>query len=621
MSARRQDQFPSLAGQGLISVDVETCDPDLKERGPGWHSGGFIAGVAVGTEAGHRGYYPIGHAAGENLDKDKVLAWLRAELSDAKVGKVFANAIYDLGFLAAAGVEVRGPLYDIQLAEPLIDETRPSYSLEALAQHHFGEGKLDDELGGWITGNLRDEAGRKFNSRNYKGAIWRAPANIVAPYAIGDIDLPLRIFAKQKAELERLDLWSLFEMEISLIPMLLAMRQRGVAVDIPYAEGLYREFGRRQDAIYGQIRDAAGVEFSPWNAKDLGRVLDALEIPYGLTSITKAPSITKEFLELHEHPMARALRELRRLDKLKATFIRGAIIEGAYNGRIYCSFNQLRSDGFGTVSGRFSSSKPNLQQIPARGEDGKKIRACFVPDDGMIWASFDWSQIEYRLAVNDAAHFGFRGADEVVDLYANDPTTDFHQVVADMTSLPRDRAKTVNFGILYGEGVVKLCRDLGLDQMAGEQLLREYHRKAPFMRPLIEYWMEVAHRKHQLRTALGRIRRFNKWELRRAGKRIPLKNKVPGARLVTFTALNARIQGSAADIMKAAMSDIWSSGVCDVLGAPHLTVHDELDFSAPESKAGREALAEVKRLMEEVVDINIKLTVDFKTGKNWGMCK
>jgi hypothetical protein len=212
MSARRQDLFPSLRGQGMVSVDCETYDPGLKERGPSWHRDGYIAGVAIGTEAGHRGYYPIAHQGGGNLDKAKVLAWLKAELSDPKVGKVFANAIYDLGFLAAAGVEVRGPLYDIQLAEPLIDETRTSYSLEALAQHYFGEGKLDDELGGWITSNLRDDAGRKFNSRNYKGAIWRAPAEIVAPYAIGDIDLPLRIFALQQKELERLDLWGLFEM-------------------------------------------------------------------------------------------------------------------------------------------------------------------------------------------------------------------------------------------------------------------------------------------------------------------------------------------------------------------------------------------------------------------------
>jgi DNA polymerase-1 len=239
----------------------------------------------------------------------------------------------------------------------------------------------------------------------------------------------------------------------------------------------------------------------------------------------------------------------------------------------------------------------------------------------MLWACFDWNQIEYRLIVNDAAHFGFRGADEIVEKFNTDPKADYHQVVADMTGLPRGQAKTINFGIAYGKGAASLSVDLGLDQAAGGRLLREYHRRAPFMRPLIEHWMGVAHRKRQLRTALGRIRRFNKFELLRAGKRIPLKHPVPGSRLITFTALNARIQGSAADIMKAAMSDIWSSGVCNVLGAPHLTIHDELDWSAPDTKAGREALAEVKRLMESVVDLAVTLTVAFKTGKNWGEAK
>lgn len=287
------NQFPSLAGQGIIALDLETCDPDLKTKGPGYHRGGFIAGVAIGTEAGFRAYYPVGHVGEGNLDREKVLAWLRAELSDPKVPKTGANLVYDLGFLAAAGVDVRGPLYDVQIAEPLIDETRRSYSLEALALAYLKEGKFDGELETYITGNLRDDAGRKLNSRNYKGAIWRAPVNIVAPYAMADVDLPLRIFALQKPKLERLRLWNLFEMEISLIPMLLAMRRRGVRVDIPYAEGLYRKFSRRQAAIYKKIRDASGLEFSPWNAKDLGAVFDALGIAYPRTGITKAPSFTK----------------------------------------------------------------------------------------------------------------------------------------------------------------------------------------------------------------------------------------------------------------------------------------------------------------------------------------
>jgi DNA polymerase I-like protein with 3'-5' exonuclease and polymerase domains len=622
MSARAQELFPSLRGQGMIAIDCETNDPDLKNSGPGYHRGGFICGVSIGTESGFRAYYPIAHQGGGNLDKTKVLSWLKAELADANVPKVGANLGYDLGFLAEAGVDVRGPLYDIQLAEPLIDETRRSYSLEALAQHYLEEGKIDAALEEWITGNLRDDAGRKLNGRNFKSAIWRAPVSVVAPYAIGDIDLPLRIFAQQRKKLERLKLWQLFEMEISLIPMLLAMRRRGVAVDIPYAERLYRSFNRRQVAMYAQIRDAAGLEFELWNAKSVGAVFDKLGIDYPRTLITRAPSFTKEWLAHHEHPMARALRELRRLDKLKETFIKGAIIEGSYRGRIHCQFNQLRSDGLGTVSGRFSSSMPNLQQIPARGDDGKAIRSAFIPDAGNVWACFDWSQIEYRLIVNDAAHFNMRGAGAVVDIYNSDPSADFHSVIAALTNLPRDAAKTVNFAIAYGEGVAKLCADLGLSEPAGRRLLREYHRKAPFMRPIMEYWMGRAEQDYELRTLLGRRRRFTKWAIRRGGKTIYLDHRVPGAKLAfTYAALNARIQGSAADIMKYAMSEVWTSGVCDVLGAPHLSVHDELDFSAPENKAGREALAEVKNIMESVVDISVKLTVDAKTGKNWGACK
>ena len=165
---------------------------------------GFIAGVAIGTAAGLRAYYPVAHAAGENLDKAKVFRWLRAELADPKVPKVGANLIYDLGFLAAAGVEVRGPLYDIQIAEPLIDEiAHERIRLRRWRSQYFQESKVDAALEKWITDNLRDEAGRRLNRRNYKGAIWRAPVDIVAPYAIGDIDLPLRIFAQQKKALEQ----------------------------------------------------------------------------------------------------------------------------------------------------------------------------------------------------------------------------------------------------------------------------------------------------------------------------------------------------------------------------------------------------------------------------------
>ena len=243
MSARRQDLFPSLASQGAIAVDCETYDPGLKDHGPSYHRDGYIVGVAVATEAGFRHYYPVRHEPGDNLDARRVFGWLNDELADPKVEKVFANAGYDLGFLSAAGVEVSGPIVDVQLAEPLINETRRSFSLESLAQSYLGEGKLDAALEEFIVGNhLRDYKGRRLNRKNYKGGIWRAPVSIVAPYAVGDVDLPLRIWAKQKPLLERLGLWRLFQMESGPY-------QDGFGDEAARRRGRYRARGEAVQAI------------------------------------------------------------------------------------------------------------------------------------------------------------------------------------------------------------------------------------------------------------------------------------------------------------------------------------------------------------------------------------
>lgn len=609
-------EFPSLRGQGAIALDCETYDPDLKEKGAGYHRDGYICGVSIATEAGFRGYYPIAHEGGDNLPKAKVLSWLKTQLM-LPVPKIGANLLYDLGYLAAADIKVAGPFYDIQNAEPLLSEDQYSYSLESIAQRHRKQGKREDKMVQWIVEKLEVRASK---AKNY---IYKVPGSIAREYAIGDVDLPLKIFARQKKELERAELWDLFEMESRLIPMLLAMRQRGVCVDLERADVLHREYTKRCEAVLHKIQKMSGIEVEIWAAKSIAQVFDKLNLPYPRTEKTDAPSFRKEFLMHHPHPVAGLLREVRHLDRLKETFIKSSIIEGNHKGRIHCNFNQLRTDSGGTVSGRFSSSQPNLQQVPVRGADATAVRSIFVPEKGQTWHKFDWSQIEYRLMVNDAAYFGFRGADKVVEKYRTDSNADFHQIVADMTGLPRDSAKTVNFGIAYGEGVKKLCRDLGLSLDNGQKLLREYHRRAPFMRPLTNHWMDRAETEpFEIRTLLGRRRTFHKWGIERGGEFVVLDHRVAGSqRAFTYTALNARIQGSAADLMKKAMVDIWDSGVVGVIGAPHLTVHDELDWSAPNSRAGKEALREVKHIMEHTVELEVPILADHKSGKNWGECK
>jgi DNA polymerase I-like protein with 3'-5' exonuclease and polymerase domains len=608
--------FPDLRGQGLISLDVETRDDDLKTLGAGYLRDGYIAGVAIGTEAGYREYYPVAHEGGGNLDKAKVFSWLRKQLA-IPVPKVGAHLIYDLGFLEAADIKVAGPFYDVQIAEPLLDETLFTYSLESLGQRHTKGGKQDETMIDWIV----EHVGCPRNKA--KNFIYKAPGNVVRKYAISDIDLPLKIFAKQRKRLEALGLWDLFIMESKLIPMLLAMRQRGVRVDLGRAEELYGGYTKRCGAVLAKIKKMSGVDADIWSAKSIAQVFDKLNLPYARTEKTNAPSFRKEFLMHHPHPVAGLIREVRHLDKLKETFILNAIINGSYNARIHCNFNQLRGDSQGTVSGRFSSSQPNLQQVPVRGDDSTAIRAIFIPEEKQTWEKFDWSQIEYRLMVNDAAYFEFRGADEVINIYRSNSNADFHAIVAEMTGLDRAAAKIVNFGIAYGEGVKKLCKDLNLEMDQGKKLLNEYHRRAPFMRPLNNHWMNRAESEpFEIRTLLNRRRQFNKWGIERNGEYILLDHRVPGAeRAFTYTALNARIQGSAADLMKKAMVDIWESGVIDILGAPHLTVHDELDFSAPKTKQAKVALKEVKHLMETAVQLEVPIVADHKSGINWGVCK
>lgn len=610
--------LPSLEGQGMIGIDVETKDPLLRTRGSGAHipTENYVVGVAVSTEAGFREYYPIAHEPGGNLPKEPVVRWLRHEMSREDQPKVGANLLYDVGFLDQDGIQLKGPLYDVQIAEPLLDENQFKYDLDRISHQWLGEGKVDEELDAHLVAQFGD-------AKNPKVNIWRAHPSKVRDYAIGDVDRPLRIFDKQRKELEKQGLWDLFVMESSLIPMLAKMRKRGVRVDLSKAERMRDECVQKRDGIIDQIRRNTGVSVAPSGmGKEILAVLEHIGITdFPLTPKTRKPSITAAFVEGLDHPVAAQIIEVRKLDKLVGTFLEGCILEQHHRGRIHCQFNQMKSDEGGTVTGRFSSSKPNLQFIPTRTELGKLIRSIFIPDDGTTWYKLDYSQIEYVLMIHDAVMLNLRGAKDIAQKYIDDVDADFHQLVADMCGIPRSPAKTINFGLAYGEGIDKLCAQLHLSREDGEALIREYHRGAPFMRPLIQGCMGNAARDGEIRTLMHRKRRFHMWEFwdRKQKKQVVLPHRIPGSRRAfTHKALNARTQGSAADIMKAAMVDIWKSGVIDVLGVPQLTVHDELDGSMPDTPEGHEALGEMKRLMEGCIQLSIPLRVDVETGTNWG---
>lgn len=627
-------EFPNLSAAKRIALDLETFDPYLKEEGPGEIRGdGFIVGIALGTDEG-RWYFPIRHEGGGNMDEQRVLEFVRDALADPRQEKVGANLSYDLSWLKTYGIDVAGRWLDVQNAEPLLDETAFSYSLDNLARKYLGETKVEDEL----TRYVQERWGAK---AKVKENIWRCPAHVVAPYAKGDVDLPLRILPQQLKQLEAEELLEVWDLECRIMPMLLAMRRRGVRIDLEAAAQLadrFQEMKKQYLKVVGGINVNAPTEVAP--------LLDRLGIPYPMTQKTKKASITKDFLKTLNHPVGEAIRMLRKMDKFSGTFI-NSYLDKAVNGRIHCRFHQLRNDEHGTVSGRFSSSDPNLQQVPKRGETkeekalAKLIRGLFLPEPGEFWSSQDWSQIEYRLL----AHYGIGPTAELArEKYRTDPTTDFHVYASEVTGVERDHAKNINFGLVYGMGVEKLARSLGLTLDEAKDIFAHYHTELPFVKETYNAVSKTASNRGYIRTLKGRRRRFEFWEAQdfslkgkvpilrnreqlqaivmglreaalEAGEKPPLRGI---KRAHTHKALNALLQGGAADVMKTAMVKIWESGICDVLGAPLLTVHDELDWSVPNTKEGREALAESKHIMENCVDLKIPLRVEQEDGETWG---
>lgn len=612
--------FPDLSSASCISVDLETRDDDLFEKGPGPLRGSYIVGIAVGVPTGERWYFPIRHERGFNFDPEHVLAWARVNLCREGQPKVGANLMYDLEFLYREGVPVTGPFWDVQIAEPLLDENARSYSLERLGRTHLGEGKTDDLLYSWLASAF----GGKATRREQAGRIWRAPSELVGPYAQGDVDLPLRILEKQRVLLEEQGLMPLFALESALIPMMLAMRLRGVRVDTERAGIVYEQLGERID---GYKRETKGIDV--YSAADLASYCERNGIAHEKTAAGN-PSFTQEWLESVTDPVLRAVNNERKATKIRDTFVKGYILDKEIGGRIYCQFHQLRSDDSGTVSGRFSSSLPNLQNIPARDEYyGPLLRSLFVPDHGEDWVALDWSQIEFRFL----AHYGMgRGAEETREEYRTNPTVDFHAMVTQMlkwTADQRKYAKNINFGLVYGMGEPTMARRVGKPLDEVKPIFDEYHERLPFVRHTYNEVARVAANRGYIMTYLKRRRRFDLWEKRNSKNDTALDYATAVAtwgennirRAFTHKSLNALLQGSAADLMKQAMVQIWESGVIDVLGAPLLTVHDELDWSKPRTTAAGEAMLEVKHIMETCGKLQVPIVADMKAGQDWSRCK
>ena len=599
------EEFKDLSGYDEIAIDLETKDPELKTMGSGSVTGkGEIVGIALAVD-GWSAYYPIAHEGGGNMDRKKVMDYFRTILNYPST-KIFHNAMYDVCFIRAAGFKINGTIVDTMIAGSLVNENRFRYDLGSLGRDYLGKGKNEAVL---------TETAKQWGI-DPKSEMYKLPAMYVGEYAERDAELTLELWQEMKKQMVAEEVTSIFDLETELFPCLVDMRFLGVRVDIEAAHRLKEKLLTEEKECLLKVKKETGVDTQIWAARSIAKVFEKLRLPFDRTEKTNSPSFTKNFLQNHSNPIVKQIARAREINKAHTTFI-DTILKHEHKGRIHAEINQLRSDQGGTVTGRFSYSNPNLQQIPARNKElGPMIRSLFIPEQGCEWGCFDYSQQEPRLVVHYAALDRLYGVDEVLTAY-KDGEADFHQIVAEMADIPRSQAKTINLGLFYGMGKNKLMAELGINEDKAKDLFKQYHNRVPFVKTLMDSVMRKAANNGRIRTWLGRRCRFDLWEPNQYGihKALPheaaLAEHGPGIRRAyTYKALNRLIQGSAADMTKKAMVELHKEGI-----TPHIQVHDELDISVSDNAD------KIKEIMESSVNLEVPIKVDFEYGKNWGTIK
>ena len=650
----------------VVAVDLETYDPELKKHGSGSIiNKGKVVGIALAYND-KKFYFPIRHSdTVSNLAPNLVWKVLNKKIFQNKnVTKVFHNAMYDVCWIRQESkLMVQGPIVDTMIAASVIDENRQRYSLDSLAKDYLDDSKYKYDLA--------EKALEDHGVSDPMSNMHRLPYSLVKDYAEQDVSLTLRLWnifekiiktpietdSKNKKTLE-----NIFNLETSLFPCLVDMRFNGVRVDTEKAKTLGMDLNKRKNNIIKGIKKRTGIAIEIWAASSIQKLLDQ----QGITDFKKTPksgraSLSKNYLESHSNIYLKLIARARQYDKLINVFVDG-ILKFVHKGRIHAEINQIRSERGGTVTGRFSMRNPNLQQIPGKGKYGNIIRSLFLPEEREEWASFDYSQQEPRLVVHYALKNGMRGAKDLAKQYQKDPTTDFHAIVAKMAKITRKQAKTINLGLFYGMGKGKLARSLELEPEESRELFEQYHRKVPFVRELSNGLQRFAERNKNVFTLEDRFCRFNKWEPvdkewdaekgvfvyseyeEINGRKQIVKNPVPimdlkkakdhylanrSRRLAendpnceyfeeyyrpafTYKALNKLIQGSAADMTKKAMVELYKKGI-----VPRIQIHDELCISIE----NEEKATLVKEIMETAIPLEIPNKVNYKKGKNWGIIK
>lgn len=649
-------ELPDLRGRPLVAIDTEGRDDGLNNGlGPGWALGplGYTAGVCWAAE-GSSGYAPMRHPDTDNFPVENVMRWVD-DLFRSGTRIVFHNAPYDIGWLGSAGVDPPVLFEDTMPACVMLDETKRRYNLDACCERYGVPGK-DTEL---LLDAIEAYGG---NRSNGSADIWRLPARYAGPYAEQDAIATLALWRQVEGQLRAQDLWEPYRLEIDLIPMVVAMRRRGIRVDTDGALRTAREFREVRDEGLAEIGRTLGLR-RPASMEEVrsSRTLEnwcrneGISFPRtsGGTKGRSQGSFSADWMEKHEHPLPRAIIKARQFEDAASKFVDNFILGYSQKGRVHAEIHQFLSDDGGTRSHRFSYSDPALQQMPSPDKDprdaeknliehlaiGKKIRCCFLPEPGEFWVANDYSQQEPRITVHFAAACRMPGVETALESYRNNARTDYHTMVAEMTGLVRPRAKILNLALTYGKGLKATAEELGVSMDEAKQIMDLYFQRLPFIKPLDDLCKRMAANRGYIRLIDGARVHYNDWEggwvdydEKREAMALGLRfdacsldearerqkdprhpwSRVRLRRADTRKALNNLVQGSAARQTKKAMLEMWREGIL-----PLIQMHDELGASCgSESKADK-----IAEIMRTAVPLLVPVVVDTEVGNSWGTAK
>ncbi|HZU85953.1 MAG TPA: DNA polymerase I [Anaerolineaceae bacterium] len=586
------DLVERLSHAAQISFDTETTGTDALRAD--------LVGISLSIEPGEGYYIPVGHTTGEpQLALKRVLQALRPAMTDARIQKIGHNIKFDAMVLARSGLSVQPLSFDTMLAEWVADSGSHNLGLKDMAEIY---------LGARMT-HIQELIGKGKNQRTMA----EVPVSEVAPYAAADAEVVMRLLPMMIARLEERGGTSIFrEIEMPLVPVLIEMEECGVGLDLPFFSQMSVELTKRMGEISLEMFRAVGYEFNINSTQQLSKVLfDTLRLPPPDRNRRTASghySTSADVLDelSGKHVVVDMVLEYRELAKLKSTYVDALPLQINPNtGRVHTSFNQI-----GSVTGRLSSSEPNLQNIPTRTELGRRVRNGFVAAPGWQLLAVDYSQIELRIvahmAGDEAMLAAFRAGQ---DIHAATAAAIFNLPLNQVTKDQRRRAKAINFGLIYGMGAFGLSRTAGLTLAEAEDFVLAYFRQFPGVKKYLDGIRLLAAKQGYVETLLGRRRYFPNLQ-GQSNSNLKAREE--------REAINAPVQGTAADVMKLAMIHLPDALRQAKLSARFLLqVHDELVLEVPQAELDKTARL-VQRVMSEAYPLSIPLLTEARTGPNWG---